>query len=235
MLAWGIPLVIVGLVLGGVARYLREQSEYFRVLGALTFQTCLVPVAMCLLGMVQLRMARHARLRWALAIAGVMCIGLFLGIVFGTSRPIFGKTAGGSIVSWDIAVSIATIAIAFACLSVGGAAGLVGQDLWALGREFRLRFRGWIAISVGMVWISVLAPVVVDCWAFFTYAGPQFTPGPGQMPAGQVHGYPTTNVRVDTLARTAALFGTLGVWGAVMLVRARLSHEMCHTTGRTSA
>ncbi len=237
LLAWGLPLLLVAFAAATVCRWIGDSSNsaFFEldVLSPLLLILCVVPSAMSLIAVLQLRMARSSGVRLTVALVFGLLVCLALAIRFGHHRLEIGKDSNGDwywAMSWGDAIGTVSTVLMF----VGGvlAATFAGRVLLALGREFHLRLRLATVASQVFLWIAISLPLLDDAWQHLKHTGPSANQG-GLIGVGVVWSHPSSLGRHDPYSVAAGILGIVVLWVAVMLVRARLRGDLRHASSST--
>lgn len=247
LLAWGLPLLLVAIAAATVCRWIMEYAPNATlsvvVYSRTTLLLCIVPGAMCLIGMLQLRMSRSGRMLLPVLLATATMLCLTLSVRYGHHRFALGKTSEGDwhfLYGWRHMVGT----VSGLLMVVGGvcAAWMAGASVIALGREFQMRLRVVVIASLALLLFAIARPVLDDVWIHLTSEGPtKPAGGPGMMDQTRKNstGHVTyTTVRNDVVWRssdqlgrhdghiiTAGPIGVAGLWAAVILVRARVRFD----------
>lgn len=222
MMVWGLPLLLAG-VLGAALTSGTGGAPGGAAPGVLsttTFQWCLVPGLLSVIGVAILQSSFLAR-RWKrtmAVLAAVTVCGLILGANGGADRGWVGVDSTGAVVLVNTTLGMVGAVVAL----IGGTATsvLAARSLTRLGREHAVHVRSLTAAAAALIVMSLVGVAFCDVREAATATrlpGMSFNSATGIARASQRAAW---SYRAEPYARAAAGMGVVGLWTVILMVRA---------------
>lgn len=213
LLAWGLPLVVVGVMVAVYINYWRNGTRFVAIFEQPTFLFCALPVAVCLIAAVLLAVAERRYVR----VVGCMSIITMVSIALaceGLPHRQWIVVQTGNVRVSSLVFGVPTIAGAVAMLGGVVVYAALARSLRRLGREVGLHLGtplGAGVLALGGSYLSIFPDDLLTA-----LNAPPFAP------ANRAATTSYSPMIPDSIRRAAAAVSLLAMWGVVLGLRARV-------------